>query len=192
MSHLVQVRTPQGLKLYRLASPGTPGATAVATPAASTAAASIQTSGGRLVMTNRPQQPQQPLQPQQTQHPSPLQSVVETGNGSQVVQSQTGSSEDTVIVRNSDGRYVQMPRSILKKLINSGQLKQSNTSNNSNNSNNLNSSNNSSVVPSTLVNSNPVTPQPPSTETLGPRFSSNDVLNLLPTVPVRQEHLQHD
>ena len=184
MSHLVQVRTPQGLKLYRLASPGTPGAaTAVATPAASAAAASIQTSGGRLVMTNRPQQPQQPLQPQQTQHPSPLQSVVETGNGSQVVQSQTGSSEDTVIVRNSDGRYVQMPRSILKKLINSGQLKQSNTSNNSNNS---------SVVPSTLVNSSPVTPQPPPTETLGPRFSSNDVLNLLPTVPVRQEHLQHE
>ena len=187
MSHLVQVRTPQGLKLYRLASPGTPGAaTAVATPAASTAA-SIQTSGGRLVMTNRPQQPQQPQQPQ---HPSPLQSVVETGNGSQVVQSQTGSSEDTVIVRNSDGRYVQMPRSILKKLINSGQLKQSNTLNNSNNLNN--SANNSSVVPSTLVNSNPVTPQPPPTETLGPRFSSNDVLNLLPTVPVRQEHLQHE
>ena len=77
----------------------------------------------------------------------------------------------------------------LKKLINSGQLKQSNTSNNSNN---LNNSNNSSVVPSTLVNSNPVTPQPTPTETLGPRFSSNDVLNLLPTVPVRQEHLQHE
>ena len=83
-----------------------------------------------------------------------------------------------------------MPRSILKKLINSGQLKQSNTLNNSKNLNN--SANNYSMVPSTLANSNPVTPQPPPTETLGPRFSSNDVLNLLPTVPVRQEHLQHE
>ena len=70
VSHLVQVRTPQGLKLYRLASPGAPGAAAaVATQAA--AAASIQNSGGRFIMqTNRPQQ-----QPQQ-QPPSHLQSVI--------------------------------------------------------------------------------------------------------------------
>ena len=45
-----------------------------------------------------------------------------------------------------------------------------------------------------VAGSNPVNPTqlPPATETLGPRFSSNDVLNLLPTVPVRQEHLQHE
>jgi len=175
VSHLVQVRTPQGLKLYRLASPGAAGAAAaVATQQASAAATTIQSSGGRLIVqTNRPQQ-----QPP----PSHLQSVIEsTGNQ---VQSQQP-NEDTVIVKNSDGRYVQMPRSLLKKLINSGQLKRSNS----------NATANNSVVPST-GNSNPFPQQaaPALThEPLGPRsITSNDVLNLLPTVPVRQEHLQHE
>ena len=107
--------------------------------------------------------------------------IESTGNQ---VQSQQP-NEDTVIVKNSDGRYVQMPRSLLKKLINSGQLKQSNS----------NATANNSVVPST-GNSNPFPQQaaPALThEPLGPRsITSNDVLNLLPTVPVRQEHLQHE
>ena len=91
-------------------------------------------------------------------------------------------NEDTVIVKNSDGRYVQMPRSLLKKLINSGQLKQSNSNVTANNS----------VVPSTPTPPQQVAISAPAHEPLGPRITSNDVLNLLPTVPVRQEHLQHE
>merc|ERR1712223_692466 len=70
--------------------------------------------GGRLIMSGGgPRQAPTPAlvapaQPQPQPPPPP----------------QPQPNEDTVIVRNSDGRYVQMPRTILKKLINSGQLKQ--------------------------------------------------------------------
>lgn len=138
VSHLVQVRTPQGLKLYRLASP--PG--------------SMQAS----------QQPQRMIMSSRTP-----QAAVEQGNSSP--------SEDTVIVKNSDGRYVQMPRSILKKLISSGQLKQSSSTGQG-----------AAGTPQvTGVPASQVDPPP-----LAPRITSNDVLNMLPTVPVRQEHLQHE
>ena len=75
-----------------------------------------------------------------------------------------------------------MPRSLLKKLINSGQLKQSNSNVTANNS----------VVPSTPTPPQQVAISAPAHEPLGSRITSNDVLNLLPTVPVRQEHLQHE
>merc|ERR1719219_1317417 len=78
VSHLVQVRTPQGLKLYRLASPGGgTGTAAVAATQQAAAAASIQNSGGRLIMT-RPQQQQQ--QPQVQPQPQPQAAVVETNH----------------------------------------------------------------------------------------------------------------
>lgn len=85
-------------------------------------------------------------------------------------------SEDNVIVRNPDGRLVQIPRAMLKKLIESGQIKApapkpataTNTHNNV-----------------TISNNAPSEPPP-----LAPRVSTNDVLNMLPTVPVRQDQLQ--
>ena len=86
--------------------------------------ASIQTYGGCLVITNQPLKPQP-----QPHHSSPLQSVMETGNGNQVVKVQTLFETQTDVMFRCQGGF-------WKKLINSGQSKQSNTSNNSNNLNN--------------------------------------------------------
>lgn len=141
VSHLVQVRTPQGLKLYRLASP----------QGSMQQVSQQQPPQQRMIMTTRAPAPP----------PPPPSAAIE---GSR--------QEDTVIVKNSDGRYVQMPRSILKKLISSGQLKQSSSSN---------------LQTAAISQNNTVEPPP-----LAPRITSNDVLNMLPTVPVRQEHLQHE
>ena len=128
VGHLVQVRTPQGLKLYRLASP-----------------MQVQGQNPRM-MINQQSQPQ----PRVANPTNP-----------------TVNPEDTVIVRNSDGKLVQMPRAVLKKLINSGQIKQQQTQ-----------------QPSSQQ------PQQPQDPTSAARIHSNDVLNLLPTVPVRQEQLR--
>ena len=121
VGHLVQVRTPQGLKLYRLASP---------------------MQNPRLLMSQGQPQPQPP----RPQISSP--------------------TEDTVIVRNSDGKLVQMPRSVLKKLINSGQIKQS-----------------TSTVQAEQA-------QQRTTTTMPVNSNHENVLNLLPTVPVKQDQLR--
>ena len=78
-------------------------------------------------------------------------------------------AKDTVIVRNSDGKLVQMPRAVLKKLINSGQVKQQQQQ-----------TQQASQHQIATVTS----------DANAQRINSNDVLNLLPTVPVRQEQLR--
>ena len=165
VSHLVQVRTPQGLKLYRLASPST---TTTSPANTNLAANSVQTQ----------------LAQQQRLVLSQQQAAVTTGapNSQQppvaeIPKIHNPNDEETVIVRNSDGRYVQMPRSLLKKLITSGQFKQ-----------------NQPNVEAGAQVSTPASQQQHAQVTQQPntRITSNDVLNMLPTVPVRQEHLQHD
>lgn len=151
VSHLVQVRTPQGMKLYRLAS-------SVQTAANSPGGL---VSGGRFIMASSNPRP-------------PPVSILQHSSGAVIQQSpvRLQQNDDTVIVRNSDGRLVQMPRSMLKKLINSGQLKQS------------------QQQPQQQQQQQPP-PQPQPTQ-LAPRVSTNDVLSMLPTVPVRQDQLQQN
>ena len=76
-----------------------------------------------------------------------------------------------IAFRNPDGRLVQIPRAMLKKLIESGQVKTPKPA----------------VVASNTTLSNSTIGEPPP---LAPRVSTNDVLNMLPTVPVRQDQLQ--
>ena len=136
VGHLVQVRTPQGLKLYRLASPMQVG------------------QNPRLMLSPQGQVPPQQVPPPRQQQPRVAPAV--------------NAAEDTVIVRNSDGKLVQMPRAVLKKLINSGQVKQQQQTQQA-------SQHQIATVTS---------------DANAQRINSNDVLNLLPTVPVRQEQLR--
>ena len=138
VGHLVQVRTPQGLKLYRLASP-------------------MQVGQNPRLMLSPQGQPSVPTPPRQQQPQQP-----------RVASPAAVNAEDTVIVRNSDGKLVQMPRAVLKKLINSGQVKQQQQQ-------------------QTQQASQHQIATATSDEQ---RINSNDVLNLLPTVPVRQEQLR--
>ena len=138
VGHLVQVRTPQGLKLYRLASP-------------------MQVGQNPRLMLSPQGQPPVPTPPRQQQPQQP-----------RVASPAAVNAEDTVIVRNSDGKLVQMPRAVLKKLINSGQVKQQQQQ-------------------QTQQASQHQIATATSDEQ---RINSNDVLNLLPTVPVRQEQLR--
>ena len=184
--HLVQVRTPQGMKLYRLASPGPQNPA----PGSNPAQARLINPGNPAVVSNLPRQAAPAIFNAQPQ-PAPVRPQ----------QPQTlGSNEDTVIVRNSDGRFVQMPRSILKKLINSGQLKQSaNAGANQNVTIGVAGQAQQTGLRTTLpVNQGIISAATPGVVRVAahgvstPRgLQSSDVLNLLPTAPVRQEHL-HD
>ena len=142
VGHLVQVRTPQGLKLYRLASPMQVG------------------QNPRLMLSPQGQVPPQQVPPPRQQQQPPQQPRV----------APAVNAEDTVIVRNSDGKLVQMPRAVLKKLINSGQVKQQQQQ----------QTQQASQHQIATVTS----------DANAQRINSNDVLNLLPTVPVRQEQLR--
>lgn len=186
VSHLVQVRTPQGLKLYRLASPvqSSPGSQAALVPSDPNRGALQNKPGGGLILNrtttiqNKTTTPTSPTSPQIRAVAPPAAAITNSPIRAAVTNSPLRvQSEDNVIVRNPDGRLVQIPRAMLKKLIESGQIKapapkQPATATNTHN--NVNVSNNAPSEP------------PP----LAPRVSTNDVLNMLPTVPVRQDQLQ--
>ena len=125
VSHLVQVRTPQGLKLYRLASPvqSLPGSQAALVPSDPNRGALQNKPGGGLILNrtttiqNKTTTPTSPTSPQ-IRAAAPAATAAAVTNSPIRVQ-----SEDNVIVRNPDGRLVQIPRAMLKKLIESGQIK---------------------------------------------------------------------
>ena len=117
----MQVRTPQGLKLYRLASPvqSSPGSQAALVPDPNNRG--LQNKPGGLILNRSTIQnkttPTPPTSPQ-IRAAAPAATAAAVTNSPIRVQ-----SEDNVIVRNPDGRLVQIPRAMLKKLIESGQIK---------------------------------------------------------------------
>ena len=134
VSHLVQVRTPQGLKLYRLASPvqSSPGSQAALVPSDPNRGALQNKPGGGLILNrtttiqNKTTTPTSPTSPQirAVAPPAPAAAVTNSPIRAAVTNSPLRvQSEDNVIVRNPDGRLVQIPRAMLKKLIESGQIK---------------------------------------------------------------------
>jgi hypothetical protein len=137
LGQLVQVRTPQGLKLYRLASSPPSSSTTSNTAAAPQSLRAALTMGNAILQSP----------PRQVTHPpQPIPPALE--------------ASENVIVRNADGRLVRMPKSMLKRLIGSNQVK----------------------LPVTTV------PQQPQIAPQMSSYQAN-VLNMLPTVPVQQEQL---
>ena len=126
----MQVRTPQGLKLYRLASPvqSSPGSQAALVPDPNRGA--LQNKPGGLILNRsatiqNKTTPTPPTSPQIRAAAPPAAAVTNSPIRTAVTNSpiRVQQSEDNVIVRNPDGRLVQIPRAMLKKLIESGQIK---------------------------------------------------------------------